>query len=59
VSALPAGVVRLAAAIGLGAGLGAAALVFAAPTGASTRGRTRRPNPKHVPASRPFRKEQA
>ena len=58
VSALPAAAVRLAAAIGLGAGLGAAGLVFVAPTQTAARGRTRRnPRPRFTPKT--YRKEQA
>ncbi len=51
VSALPATAVRLAAAIGLGAGLGAAGLVFVAPSSSATR-RTR--NPRRIPSTRSF-----
>jgi len=58
VSALPGTAVRLAAAIGLGAGLGAAGLVFAVPTTTSARKRSGR-NPKQLSTPRPFRKEQA
>jgi hypothetical protein len=58
VSGLPPSAVRVAAAIGLGAGLGAAGLVFATPTQTTTRRSTRR-NPKHLSVTRPFRKEQA
>jgi hypothetical protein len=59
VSALPATAVRLAAAIALGAGLGAAGLVFAAPTSTTAARRASKRKPKHLSASKPFRKEQA
>ena len=54
VSALPATAVRLAAAIGLGAGIGAGLLVFTVPTGARASGRPATRNPKHASTPRPF-----
>jgi hypothetical protein len=65
VSALPATAVRVAAAIGLGAGLGAAGLVFLAPSSSTLRhtrgGRRGRPrrNLRKGLSTRPLRKEQA
>jgi hypothetical protein len=59
VSALPGTAVRLAAAIGLGAGLGAAGLVFAVPTTTKPARKRAGRNPKQLSTPRPFRKEQA
>jgi hypothetical protein len=58
VSALPATAVRLAASVGIGAGLGAAGLLFVAPATPSSRRRGRRDRRRPF-TKRPFRKEQA